>query len=74
MVLKVDTGCELAPSCLNCPFPKCVYEKGGGKQFVKKAQRDETMMRLFNEGMTMEKIAKKFNVHIRTVGRALGRK
>ena len=21
-----DTGCELAPSCLNCPLPRCQYE------------------------------------------------
>lgn len=22
-----DTGCEFAPSCLNCPFPGCIEDK-----------------------------------------------
>ena len=22
-----DTGCELAPSCLRCPFARCQYDK-----------------------------------------------
>jgi len=27
-----DEGCDLAGSCLNCPFPQCIYEQPGGKQ------------------------------------------
>ena len=27
-----DEGCALAPSCLNCPFPSCVFEERGGLQ------------------------------------------
>ena len=26
-----DEGCELAKSCLNCPFPGCIYDEPGGK-------------------------------------------
>ena len=25
-----DTGCELAPSCLNCPFIRCRYDYSDG--------------------------------------------
>ena len=27
-----DEGYELAGSCLNCPFPQCVYDEPGGRQ------------------------------------------
>ncbi|MFC2011982.1 hypothetical protein ACFLVU_02510 [Chloroflexota bacterium] len=25
-----DEGCDLAESCLNCPFARCVYDEPGG--------------------------------------------
>ena len=42
-----DDGCEFADeflnrksSCLNCPFPKCVYdEPGGGQRWLKELLR-----------------------------------
>ena len=27
-----DEGCEFADSCLNCPFPQCIYDEPRGKQ------------------------------------------
>ena len=27
-----DTGCDLAPSCLSCPFARCRYDKPGEKK------------------------------------------
>ena len=27
-----DDGCEFAGSCLNCPLPKCIYDKPGDRQ------------------------------------------
>jgi len=32
-----DTGCDLAPSCLNCPFPSCRYDFPGTKRAGKYA-------------------------------------
>ncbi len=26
-----DEGCELAQSCLNCPFPSCIYDEPRGR-------------------------------------------
>ncbi|MFC1893128.1 hypothetical protein ACFLYR_03715 [Chloroflexota bacterium] len=26
-----DEGCELAASCLHCPFPGCIYEQSRGR-------------------------------------------
>ena len=45
-----DEGCEMASvylgyqsSCLNCPFPKCVYDQYGGKQRWLNQLRDREM-------------------------------
>ena len=34
-----DEGCELSNSCLNCPFPKCIYDVPGGIQRYQKDKR-----------------------------------
>lgn len=28
----VDTGCEVAPWCLECPLPRCKYEDSAGRE------------------------------------------
>ena len=38
-----DEGCEFADSCLNCPFPRCVYDQPGGGQRWLKGLRDAEM-------------------------------
>ncbi|MFC2013211.1 hypothetical protein ACFLUE_02875 [Chloroflexota bacterium] len=76
-----DEGCEVASaflhhqsSCLNCPFPKCVYEQDGGKQHWLKQLRDREMLRLFNTGgKEMKGLAEMFGVSQRTVQRAIKR-
>ncbi len=42
-----DEGCEMADSCLNCPFPRCIYEKPHGRQRWTKKARDREIARLF---------------------------
>ena len=27
-----DTGCEVSPSCLNCPLPQCKYDDPDGSK------------------------------------------
>ena len=67
-----DDGCDLADSCLNCPFGKCVYEEAGGRQRWLKGLRDEEMTRLFSrEGKGVKELALIFGVSQRTVQRAL---
>ncbi len=66
-----DEGCELAGSCLNCPFARCVYEEPGGKLRLAKYLRAKEMARLFSEGKGLREIASKFGVSERTVRRAL---
>ena len=67
-----DEGCELAASCLSCPFPKCIYDQAGGRQRWLKSLRDREIVRLFaTEGKEIKELAQSFSVSPRTVQRAL---
>ena len=67
-----DEGCELAESCLNCPFDECVYDKPGGKQrWLKKARTTEIARLFTSEGKGIKELAGMFGISRRTVQRAL---
>ena len=67
-----DEGCELAESCLHCPFVKCIYDEPGGKQRWLKRLRAREMARLFTtEGKGIKELAVIFGVSQRTVQRVL---
>ena len=67
-----DNGCDLADSCLNCPFSKCIYEETGGRRRWLKGLRDKEMARLFStEGKGIKELALIFGLSQRTVQRAL---
>ena len=67
-----DEGCDLADSCLNCPFTKCVYDEHGGKRRWLKKLRAREMARLFTtKGKGIRELALIFGVSQRTVQRAL---
>jgi len=69
-----DEGCDLAASCLSCPFPQCIYEQPGGRQHWLKAMRNREIIRLFTkEGKEIKELALMFGVSTRTVQRALGK-
>ena len=67
-----DEGCELADSCLKCPFPRCIYEQPGGKQRWFKKLRDREIARLLSsEGKGVQELAMMFGISQRTIQRAL---
>ncbi len=67
-----DEGCDLADSCLICPFPRCIYDVPRGRQRLVKGQRDEEITNLFSRGgKGMKEVASMFGVSQRTVQRAL---
>lgn len=67
-----DEGCELAESCLNCPFPKCIYDQPGGKRRWLKKRRDREIVRVHtNEGKNVKELVEMFGVTERTVQRTL---
>lgn len=69
-----DEGCELAGSCLDCPFPQCIYDTPRGKQALVRERRDGEIARLFREqGRSARELARAFGVSARTVQRVLNR-
>ena len=67
-----DEGCDLANSCLNCPYEECIYDKPGGKRRWKKNERSAEMIRLhIEEGKAVKELASMYGVSKRTVQRAL---
>ena len=67
-----DEGCDLADSCLNCPYEECIYDKPGGKRHRKKKERSAEMIRLYDEeGKEIKELAAIYGVSKRTVQRAL---
>ena len=67
-----DEGCELADSCLNCPFLKCIYEEPGGRRRWLKERRDKEIVRLFTtKSKGIKQLATMFSLSQRTVQRAL---
>ncbi len=69
-----DEGCEMAPACLSCPFPVCVYEVPGGRQALVISQRDAEIARLFrDEHLSVRELAAVFGLSRRSVQRAVKR-
>jgi hypothetical protein len=66
-----DEGCELAESCLNCPFSRCIYDEPGGKQHFVKTLRDREIRRRYRSGSSLRELAALFGISQRTVHRAL---
>jgi len=69
-----DDGCEFASSCLNCPFPRCIYELPRGKQrWQKRLQAREIRQLSTKGGKGIKELAMLFGVSQRTIQRALKR-
>ncbi|MDD5339134.1 MAG: hypothetical protein PHG35_06990 [Dehalococcoidales bacterium] len=69
-----DEGCEYARSCLECPFPRCLFEEPRGRQRWMKQTRDREIKRLYDGGKKVKELATIFSVSQRTIQRALKRK
>lgn len=70
-----DGGCDLNPSCLSCPLPKCIEEEPRGRQRRRLDGRSSAMKLMRRQGKSVREIAGTFMVSVRTVQRALqGRK
>lgn len=67
-----DDGCEVNPSCLTCPLPRCRYEEPGGLRALVNSYRDGQMLEMRLNGVPVEDLAERFGVSRRTVFRILG--
>ena len=68
-----DEGCDLAPACLECPLPTCIYDLPRGKQKRRSELRSEGIATLRAQGRSTREIAQAFGVSTRTVQRILSR-
>jgi hypothetical protein len=66
-----DEGCEHARSCLECPFPHCLYDEPHGRQHWLKQLRNKEIVRLFKSGRNVKELALAFAVSRRTIHRAI---
>lgn len=64
-----DTGCDLAPSCLECPLALCKYDDPNWGRRNRTAMRDQEIVRLRGQGLKVSQIAKIVKTSERTVYR-----
>ena len=70
-VIWRDEGCEVFPSCLDCPLPRCLEDEPRGRQRLRTSARARRMTALWSDGKSVKEIAEIFKVSRRTVQRAL---
>lgn len=69
-----DTGCDLAPSCLNCPLPRCKYDSPGGAAAMLRNSRDAAIAdAVRRRNLPIDDVAAMFGLSRRSVFRALRR-
>jgi hypothetical protein len=70
-----DTGCSLAPSCLNCPFAACIEDYPRMAQKYHQAVRDWAKMQWLeaNPCLSVVEVAEAWSVTERTVFRVRAR-
>ncbi len=64
-----DTGCDLAPSCLECPLALCKYDDPNWGRRNRTVMRDQEIVRLRGQGLKVSQIAKIAKTSERTVYR-----
>jgi Homeodomain-like domain len=69
-----DSGCDLYPSCLRCPLPRCRYDDPGGAQAMLRTGRDASIQQMARrDGLSVDDLARMFGVSRRTVFRVLSK-
>ena len=69
-----DEGCEISPSCLRCPLPRCKYDEPHFARAQRRRQRDNLVVNArIREGLTVAEVARRFALSHRTVFRILRR-
>ena len=68
-----DTGCEVAPRCLECPLAKCKYDGGLVElKIMQQKKKESEIVRLFKRGrLTAKQLARRFGLTERSIYRIL---
>ena len=63
-----DTGCKVAPKCLECPLPQCRYDEPWGYQKLLLRQRDQAVIAAMEQdGLNVDQAAERFGLVVRTI-------
>lgn len=65
----IDTGCEVAPKCLECPLAVCRFDTPGGARAIRNRVRDPEIIAALAAGEHPDAVAARFHVSRRTVFR-----
>jgi len=69
-----DEGCDLSPSCLRCPLPRCRHDEQPLGIHTAKRLRDGELLRSRKlDGKSVPELARMFGVSKRTVQRIIRR-
>lgn len=69
-----DRGCEISPSCLDCPLPQCRYDDPVWFQRYRRMERDRVVWEAMQrEGLPVTEAAERFSVTVRTIFRIKAR-
>lgn len=70
-----DDGCDVSPSCLICPLPRCKYDDPVAYHRELKESRNQKVvqMKRAHETTTTAQLAQRFGVSPRTIDRILER-
>lgn len=66
-----DEGCQLSPSCLSCPLPRCRYDEPESRRDPGKELRDRAIRNLHRSGIGAPELASRFGLSKRSVYRIL---
>ena len=66
-----DTGCELSPTCMECPLAMCKYDDPDWREHHDISHRDNEIVSQRERGVKVDRIAASVGVSSRTVYRVL---
>jgi hypothetical protein len=66
-----DTGCDLAPSCLRCPFARCRYDEPPARRIAQHARDREIALLRRKHNAPIHLLAQTYGVSRRQVFRIL---
>lgn len=71
-MLYRDDGCHVAPACLTCPLPACIYDHG--LRASRRLSRDDEIRALAAGGWRTARLARHFTLSTGQIQRIVGRR
>ena len=70
----IDRGCDLSPSCLKCPLPRCRHDlEARGSRSARTLRDREILRQRTTAGKNVAELATEFDLSKRTIQRIIRR-